>query len=103
MITKKISGYIILFFVGFWVLNIIYPLVSLFIYDLLTGDNTWDLLFLPNTPNLLQPEVIFGLYTLYVISVVYNISKFYGMAMLIIYFVIVFNLFKRIQSIVEEV
>ena len=102
MITKKISGYIILFFLGFWCLNIIYPLVSLFIYDLLTGNNTWDLLFLPNTPDLLQPKVMFGLYTLSVISVVYNISKFYGMVMGIIYFALVFNIFKEINKIIEE-
>ena len=103
MIIKKIAGSIILFFLGFWALNVGFPLVSLFIYDLLTGNNTWSVLFLPNTPDLLQPEVIFGLHTLYIISVAYNSSKFFGMVMLIIYFVLVFNLFKKIQSITEEV
>jgi hypothetical protein len=47
--------------------------------------------------------VIFGLYTLYLISVVYNISKFYGMVMGIIYFALVFNIFKEINKTIEEV
>jgi len=98
MVVKKI----ILFLLGFWFLNIAYPLISLFIYDLLTGNNTWSLLFLPTTPHLLHPHVIFGLYTLYLISVVYNISKFYGMVMGIIYFALVFNIFNEINKIIEE-
>jgi len=97
MIIKKI----ITFFLGFWVLNIVYPLVWLFTYDLLTGNDTLNAVLVHN-PTIFSPEVIFGFYTQYLISVLYNSSKFFGMAMGIIYFVLVFNLFKEIKNYTEE-
>tara|TARA_B100000029_G_scaffold178632_1_gene176019 strand:- start:778 stop:1080 length:303 start_codon:yes stop_codon:yes gene_type:complete len=92
---------IIAFIVGFWVLNIVYPLIWLFTYDILTGNNTLNAIFVHN-PHIFKPEVIFGLYTQYLISVLYNSSKFFGTIMFVVYCVLVFHLFKEIKNSTDE-